>query len=193
MKNQKSEKMTLVAQRILFLCERSGIDSITVSRVARMAEVSRPWLYKYVGQKREDLISFAFDHYGSEFALLNSRPNPRNFEEWVDSLKSGFVHLLQMGRKNPWTLPLYFRFKGQNGLIGERIRKIEVQFIEKASEEMINALGLPKPQALEKARLINSVRLSLVHEALMNPKSEDWEIIAKDFFCQLCATMFSAS
>ncbi|HEY8270714.1 MAG TPA: TetR/AcrR family transcriptional regulator, partial [Pseudobdellovibrionaceae bacterium] len=186
MKNQKSEKMTLVAHRILFLCERSGVDSVTMSRVARMAEVSRPWLYKYIGQTKEDLVSFAFDHYGNEFALLNSRPNPRNFEEWMNSLESGFDHLLQMGRKNPWALSLYFRFKGHSGSVGEKVRKIENQFIKKSAEEMTKALDFPKPQALEKARLINSVRLALAHDVLINPKSKGLEIISKDFFCQLC-------
>jgi AcrR family transcriptional regulator len=190
MKNQKNEKMTLVAHRILFLCERSGTDSITMSRIARMAEVSRPWLYKYIGQTKEELVSFAFDHYGNEFALLNSRPNPQNYEEWLDSLKSGFEHLLQMGQKNPWALPLYFRFKGQNGFVGEKIRHIENQFIKKASEEMIKACGFPKPQALEKARLINSVRLALAHDVLTNPSSKGLDLISKDFFIQLCSTLF---
>lgn len=186
----KHQKMTLVAHRVLFLCERGGTDTITMSRVARIAEVSRPWLYKYIGQTKEDLVSFAFDHFGNEFALLNSRPNPQNFEEWLDSLRFGFDHLLQIGKKNPWALSLYFRFKGQSGIVGDKIREIETQFIKKSSEEIIKALGFSKKQALEKARLINSVRLALAHDVLTNPNFEGLDLISKDFFISMCINLY---
>lgn len=190
MENLKAKKMSLVAQKTLLLCERGGVDSITISHVAKLAKVSRPWIYKYIGGTKSSLISFALDQFGKEFALLENRPNPQNPQTWLISLTSGFDHLLDICRKNPWALSIYFRFKGADGLIGEKVRQIEVQFIDKSAEEIQKALSFSKAEALDAARFLTTVRMALVHDILARGDSKELRQKAKLQVVELCEKMY---
>ncbi len=106
MENIKLTKMTRVAQKTLFLCERNGVEAVTISRVATLAKVSRPWIYKYIGGTKNKVLNFAFNHFGNEFALLDSRPAPKNPQEWLESINAGFDHLLEIGKKKSLGTPL---------------------------------------------------------------------------------------
>ena len=186
MDNLKVEKMKQVAQKTLFLCERNGLDAVTISRVSQLSKVSRPWIYKYIGGTKDKLLAFAFDHFGNEFAMLDSRPSPKNSPEWLTTINAGFDHLLEIGKKNPWALPLYFRYKGHEGIIGSKVRDIEAKFIDKSATEMQKSLGLSKSAAQKQARLLNSIRLALAHDALTAPTSPEKQKAAKEFFYKIC-------
>ena len=59
MPKSKEERYADVARVVAGLLLRAGPDAVRVSTVARLAGVSRPWLYKYLGGEPDDLIRYA--------------------------------------------------------------------------------------------------------------------------------------
>ena len=52
----KAERFGRVARAVVELLLHGEPSSVTVSAVARRAGVSRPWIYKYVGKERGELL-----------------------------------------------------------------------------------------------------------------------------------------
>src|SRR5262245_46285759 len=79
----KAGKMERVAATTLALLLEGGLADLTFSRLARRANVSRPWLYEYIGPDKDSLIAFAVDHFGKLYVRLDARPSARDPKDWL--------------------------------------------------------------------------------------------------------------
>jgi AcrR family transcriptional regulator len=159
----KQARMERVAEHIARLIVRHGLDAVTHSRVARGAEVSRPWLYKYVGRERQALVDFMARHFALQLAELDQRPRCDSAESWIDDTVEGLAVMVRHTQRAPWLLPLYFRYIGTDTPIGACIDEIESRYLARSALEIEQAGLVPAADARRCAELINAARWGIVH------------------------------
>lgn len=159
--------MRAVAEGIARMVMAHGIEGVTYAKVARAASVSRPWLYKYIGRDREDLVRFIASHFGAELAEFDYRPRTDTLEHWIDDSVTGVVQMLDKSRAAPWVLPLYFRYLGTQTSLGECIEGVEKLYLATVAGELQKAMGLPAEHAAWAAELFHATRMGIVHRQLV--------------------------
>lgn len=159
----KLGKMERVAEHTLRLVLRHGLDAITHAKVARAAGVSRPWLYKYIGRERSDLVASAADHFGLRLAELDQRPRCDTRAHWTADSVEGLATMVQHAARAPWVLPLYYRHIGTGDPIGERIAELERRYLDASTLELTRAGIASGPRARTIAELVHAMRIGLVH------------------------------
>jgi len=159
--------MRSVAEATARLLLAHGIDGVSYAKVARGAAVSRPWLYKYIGNQREDLVRFVADHFGAELADLERRPRTDSLANWVEDSLDGVQQMLESAQRAPWVLPLYFRYVGSDTPLGDCIERVERLYLATATGELQRAVGLPEEHAKWTAELFHATRMGIVHRQLV--------------------------
>jgi AcrR family transcriptional regulator len=159
----KAKKLDSVAASIARLLVQHGPESVTHARVARAANVSRAWLYKYLGSTRPDLIHFATVHFGNLLAEFDARPRTSSRAEWMCDTVAGMRDLIEKSARHPWVLPLYFRYLGTDGELGRTIAELEKAYIETTASEVAAVFGLEREAARWVAELLFCARMTLVH------------------------------
>jgi len=158
----KQLKFDQVAQATLSLMHLHGSSGVSHSRVARLAKVSRPWLYKYIGKKPKDLIEFASDHFGKQLVELGATPAPI---ETKDQLSQHAVavtwSLMDSFNDHPEILSIYFRYAGQKNPVGEKIKDLEALQFQTLSTGIAKHFSIPKSEAVLVAELMMAVRMGL--------------------------------
>ena len=59
MERTKAERFREVEEKVLVLVAEVGIDGLSLSSVARAADVSRAWIFKYLGGEIPTLVESA--------------------------------------------------------------------------------------------------------------------------------------
>lgn len=163
MARSKSEKMIEVAECTLNLVLKFGINELTFSRVSRAAEVSRPWLYKYIGNRREDLIAFAVNTFGKLFTEMESTMFEGNPDDWVESFVEGLDRLLAHTDHFPSIIPLYLRYRGTDTELGKRIDLIESAYFSRNSKELGQTFKIDTRKAHVLSQILTSFQAGLAH------------------------------
>ena len=163
----KDAKMVAVAGAIARIVLAQGPSAATYAQVARAAHVSRPWLYKYIGRDREDLLRFVADHFGAKLADLDVRPRTDSSEHWITDSVAGVEQMLASAQRAPWVLPLYFRYVGSDTPLGQCIERVEKRYLSVATGEMQRAIQLPAEHAAWVAELFHATRMGIVHRQLL--------------------------
>lgn len=162
-KDGKSAKMARVAERTAWLLLRHGTDGVSFAKVARSSEVSRAWLYKYIGKERQDLIDFMADHLAAELGKLDSRPRTDSREGWVDDSVAGLAGLLESSAAVPWVLPLYFRYLRADNALGQCVERNEARYLVTATHEIATVFGMRAEAARLTAELLLATRLGIAY------------------------------
>lgn len=119
----KEEKFEAVFEAVIsILNTNGGMSQLTPSNLARTSGVSRPWIYKYVGQSREDFIQRTSEHFLSK--LFRPREN-RTLHDQKDLrriLREDTVQLIQLAQAHPRLVPLIFSYFDSHGPVGEIVR-----------------------------------------------------------------------
>lgn len=170
--NDKARKSWRVGEAILKLIDQSGLDAVTHARVARAARVSRPWLYKYVGNNRADLIRFAVDTFGNMITGIERIPSGPDAAAFRKTLAAANVNLMNDAAKFPWVFTLYFRFGGSKNLMGERIRDIEDSFLKRLSDRIREVFGYPPDECARVSKALTSMRMSLGLRYIQTPAEQ---------------------
>lgn len=166
---EKEAKYSRVAEQILNLLLVGGIPAITHARVARSAKVSRAWLYKYVGSKREDLIVYALDHFGQIFAGIGAmEPQSSKRNDYLRNTIGATGKMLDKAVEYPWIIPIYFHFRNSRSVVGERIRHIVNIYLNKQSLEIAKLFKLSKDDARVAAEAFTGMRMGLAYSYLVN-------------------------
>lgn len=155
--------MERVAEHTARIVLRHGLDGVTHAKVARAAEVSRPWLYKYIGRDRPSLVDFMVTHFGVRLAELDDRPRCDSRAHWEDDSVAGLQVMARHAAAAPWVLPLYFRHVGQDNPVGVRIAEIERRYLQTAVHELTQVGVADRASAPTLAELIHAMRLGIVH------------------------------
>jgi hypothetical protein len=131
--------------------------------VAEVSNVSRAWLYKYIGKKPDDLIDFSIDAIGKEFAKTDSLLNHQSADEVRSRLFDGTFRMLRDAAKNPALLALYYRYVGTENPIGKKIRQLENRYIALVANHLQKYFGLPKSEAAVVSEVLHGMRMGLTH------------------------------
>jgi len=159
----KAEKMAGAAECVGKILIQHGLSGVTHARVARSGNVSRAWLYKYVGSSREDLVRFATEHFANLLAEFDQRPRTHSRDAWVEDTVDGMRVLLAHASEHPWLLPLYFRYQGSETVLGSTIADMERMYIATTAAEMKEALALDQPTACWAAELLLAFRMAFAY------------------------------
>ena len=163
MANSKEEKTVRVAAATLNIILQNGLRAVTPSRVARSAEVSRPWIYKYIGGDAEDLVKCGVEYFGKVYSRIDENFADITPDAWIADEVKAFKLSLATHDQYPWIVPIYFRFKGSPTPIGKAIEKIESAYLVKKQKQLKKALNLTDKQARSWAEFTTSFKLSLTH------------------------------
>ena len=102
--------------------------------------MSRAWLYKYIGPKREALLRFTTVHFGNTLAKFQSRPRTSSKEHWIEDTVEGVFLLMQQSVAHPWVMPLYYRYLGTPTALGQCIADIERRYLNVLLSALLRGL-----------------------------------------------------
>ncbi len=171
MREDKQQKLDRVAKGILSIVVRFGFESLTPSRLARATGVSRPWVYKYIGGSKEDLSSFAVDHFGKLFAQLDGGAKPASVEFFQDDEIQRTLKTLQFAKEHPEIIMLYFRFKGTPSVMGKAIEKIEKEYRKGKEFQIQETFKISKTESKAFTDILKSFKMSLCHQLISGSKT----------------------
>ncbi|MCM2322587.1 MAG: TetR/AcrR family transcriptional regulator [Oligoflexia bacterium] len=187
--SQKQEKLARVAEATVRHLAIHGVESLTFAKIARVAQVSRPWLYLYVGKSREALVDFAMSHVGTFYASLDHHREVKTRRDWLASQREGFKTLLDYAKELPWAAQIYFRYKGTPTDIGRKIEHLETRYVENRVKELrVCFPELDDKSAKAAAELLMTSKLAFAHRWSADRL---WGRMSKDEFAALLAKALS--
>jgi AcrR family transcriptional regulator len=130
---------------------------LRVADVARRANVSRPWIYKYLGAEPDGLIQFAVRTYAEAFGAPVAGPL-----DSVELLRQGTLEGLDDALLAPWCVLVFFRGRHARGALGDAIRAA----LRRQAVELAARLPGASRGDVGVAVLFEAARLSLYHEWL---------------------------
>lgn len=187
--DNKQDKMSLLAEKTLQLVDLHGLDAVTFTRVSQLTNISRPWIYKYIGNKKEDLLEFAINHFGRIFAALEGRAIPLNENDWLNSINFRFEHLLNISDQYPWAISIFMHYRGTNTPLGKRIEQIEDEHRRVSVLEMKLSLKLSEPEIYNCIDAMRALRMGLIHHYCTDKSKELVRRSLQDFFAKICTDL----
>lgn len=174
--DSKIEKFDQVAKAIIHLVDLHGLEAITHARVHQTSKVSRPWIYKYIGKDKKDLLDYAVNTLGRQWARLDQPWTAKDAKEFQERLIDSTLFAINFVKTNPMMIGPYFRFKGTPTAVGKTIENIEDQFITHYTKEFSKHYGLGKAEARIRAMTILSTRLSLAFRVARDKEFANFDL-----------------
>jgi AcrR family transcriptional regulator len=160
----KQKKLERVAKSVLSIVARFGFESLSPSRLARAAQVSRPWVYKYVGGSKEALSNFAVDHFGKLLARLDEGPKPTSIDFFRDDEILRLQNAIAFSEQHPEVIQIYYRYKGTPTIMGKAIEKVEAQYRKIKSHQIKETFKIKDVEAEIYAEILLTLKLGLCHK-----------------------------
>lgn len=156
-------KHQAVCQAALAILEQKGPQGLTFSAVSRKAGVSRPWIYKYIGNKQSDILDFVITEIGKEVGMMHGPWRTLEGDSVLEALQQGFNGLLSQNKTNPMIFRLFLRYSADPGPVGTQVRKILQEYSARLSNR-IKTLGIGKTDQERKdiAELVGLLRMGIV-------------------------------
>ncbi len=175
-KNTKEEKFTKVAISIIRALNISTTH-LNHSFVARDSSISRAWIYKYIGQSKEELLKFGVDFFAK---MLGDIKGPitiaKNKDEFKEHILAATWEIIEKFSSYPDVTLLYFKHCGQNTVIGKLIEDYEAEFINQLSTTLVKLFNRGPKDSKLVAELIMSLRMGIVHRYTMKELSKQFTI-----------------
>ncbi|GIL17811.1 MAG: hypothetical protein BroJett040_15620 [Oligoflexia bacterium] len=157
----KEKKVKVVLESILEIIAQKGPQGLSFTVVSRKSGVSRPWLYKYVGKTKDDLLDFAFREYANKIA-------PKG-KKWVYTKKDidarladGFQKLWEM---EPQILKIYFQQFSRETDLSRRMMEREKEYSSDMAKALEKVYGVRAPVAELTAEYLTYLRIAIAHFA----------------------------
>lgn len=186
----KSKKYFAVSRAILEIIEKEGEENVTHSRIARLSQVSRPWIYEYMGREKKDLINVAAEVFGSFFAKASTTVEPHNVCELKALLLEGQEIAFQNIKAEPVIIKMYYRFRGTTKPIGLVIKKYEKHWLDVMSANLVRILNFDDQKALNISRAILTLRLGFYHRVATSSKPDSEIAMAREALDLIHAQIF---
>lgn len=173
--SSKEARYQRVAEAIIGLLLRGGPDSLRYATIARRAEVSRAWLYKYFGKDRDALLAFAVKLFGDRFAEVDRSLAADDVPTWRDNVLDATRRGLADTAAAPWTMKLWFRYRHARDVLGEGLRDVQRRHVEAFVADMPGPLRRDATRAARFARWLTAARLGLYHHWIEDRDEADEE------------------
>jgi len=162
--DEKQKKLERVAKSILSIVVRFGFENLSPSRLARAAQVSRPWIYKYIGGSKESLSGFAVDYFGKLLAQLDAVAKPARVDFFRDDEIARLEHALSFAEKHPDVIFIYYRYKGTPTSLGRAIEKIENEYRRAKVSQIKATFKLSQSEAEVYTEILVTLKMGLCHK-----------------------------
>lgn len=160
--SSKEVKYSSVYSAVLeLLNSRQGLASVNHSTLARMSRVSRPWIYKYVGKTKEDIIKRTTEHYIDELFRHRKLPVINELKELRKFIREDSLSFLQQAQNHPHLIPLIFIYFESTGPIGQIVRDSFRQYSKRLGKDIQRFLDISKNDADLISELISITRIGL--------------------------------
>lgn len=160
----KQKKLDRVAKSILSIVVRFGFENLSPSRLARAAQVSRPWVYKYIGGSKEALSGFAVDYFGKLLAQLDASPKPATPGFFRDDEISRLENALIYAELHPEIIQIYYRYKGTPTSLGRAIEKVENEYRQAKIFQIKETFKTTQAEAEIYTEILVSLKMGLCHK-----------------------------
>lgn len=171
-------KHQLLCQAGLQILEQKGPQGLTFSAVSRKAGISRPWIYKYIGNKQSDILDFIISEIGKEVGMMHGPWRDLEGDSVLEALQNGFTSLLSQTGKNPVIFRLFLKYSADPGPVGTQIRKLMGEYSGRLAKRL-KTLGLRKhdQESKDLAELVGLLRMGIVgfatHSSLKKYSEEE--------------------
>ena len=140
-----------------------GVGGVTFAKLAKSSGVSRSWLYKYVGNTREDLLAFAIGFSGACSRTEKTPDVQHSKVKWREDVVEGFDRLLALSEAYPAVVRLYFQFQGTGGHVGRSLDELHGRRVDRERLELMRIWGKSEKEARSSREALSVLRLSLAH------------------------------
>jgi hypothetical protein len=160
--SSKEKKFDDVFEAVLaILNSHAGLAGVNHSAISRISGVSRPWIYKYVGKTKEELIQKTADHYIKELFRNRKGESMGSMENLKSVIREDTLHFLQQAQRHPRLIPLIFVYFESLGPIGKIVRETFNYHSGKLAKEIERTMKVSKADAEMLAELYSVMRLGL--------------------------------
>jgi AcrR family transcriptional regulator len=115
---------------------RYPVAALSFSRVSQLTGIPRSTLYYYFGNSKEGMLAEAirFGMKGYVQLISLEKKNRRQYADWQSFQRARLRIAAATVRKYPWAPTVYFRFRGEAGVLGEAVREIEMRYARELGE-----------------------------------------------------------
>jgi hypothetical protein len=171
--SSKEKKFDAVFESILaILNSHAGLAGVNHSAIARISGVSRPWIYKYIGNSKEELIKKTSEHYIKELFRNRRTRASVSTDDLKKLIRDDTLHFLQQAQLHPRLIPLIFGYFESLGPIGSIVRETFNYHSNKLAKEIESTLKISKLDAELLAELISVLRLGLAFFLVRGDKTK---------------------
>ena len=162
--SSKEEKYIRIYEECLKLIHEKDLRAINHSTLSRRTQISRAWIYKYLGIKRESIIKGACKYFGHLFTEISLQEKViSSLEDLQADLHHGSRNNLEFALKHPYIVPLYIRFAGTNNILGQTITEIESTYKQRLINKFEQVLH-DKDRSAHLAHVVKSLRIGVALE-----------------------------
>ncbi len=171
--SSKEKKFDDVFEAVLaILNSHAGLAGVNHSALSRISGVSRPWIYKYIGKSKEELIKKTSEHYIKELFRHRRSHTSGSTEELKNLIREDTLHFLQQAQLHPRLIPLIFVYFESLGPIGSIVRETFNYHSGKLAKEIERTLKISKSDAELLAELFSVLRLGLAFFLVRGAKTK---------------------
>ncbi len=169
----KEKKFNDVYESVLtILNSHHGLHGINHTSLSRVSGVSRPWIYKYLGKTREEVIRKTTEFYIKELFQTRKSSTINSMTELKDQIREGTLHFLQQAQRYPKLIPLIFVYFESLGPIGVAVRDSFKLYSNKLAKDIQKVMGVSKGDSEVLAELVSIMRLGLAFFLVRGEKTK---------------------
>ena len=162
--NEKEKKFHRVYTECLKLIHEQGIRAVSHSALSRKANVSRPWIYKYVGDSKDEIIKNAARYFGTKFIDFNTEGvKIDGAKTMLRSLWEGTWNNLTFTQEYPFVMSLYIHYAEKSNVLGRIVDEFDNIYYQRLKTKFLQ-LTKDEETAEEAAHLVKAIRMGAALE-----------------------------
>ena len=178
MDSSKNIKYQTIIDVCFSLISQYGFDKITISQVSKKSQISRGWIYKYIGKNIEEVLKFSLVEYAKDFSNTSSLKVYDDKNKLLSYIGDYTLMMIDRIERKPSILKLYFSEHDSDNIIGNVIREVEEESIQTLSASIQNCFDLDKESSRIRAEKIIFTRMGALFLYFSKKKftqQNDWE------------------
>lgn len=166
-KRQKLDMDALLTQIVSLLVRHNPRD-LSFSRVSQLTGVPRSTLYYYFGNRASNMVEESVKFGMRAFVVLYSLEEDQKLPTWEEFQAKRLQRAVQTIHQFPFAPSLYFKFRNDQGKLGEMIREIEEEYVKKLAR--IWEKYKKKPASIHSIRLTAYLKLGILYGFSVEPE-----------------------
>jgi hypothetical protein len=154
--------------KIVEMMTRHSPFGLTFSNVSRWTKVPRSTLYYYYGSSKQKMVEAAIEASLKKLMVLDLEVRFEDAPTWEDYQFLLLARATTIVQKFPWAPELYFRYRSDQGYIGDLVRKIEERYFQDRAQGWMHYFPHEKP-TWESLRMSSVMKLGMLYGLCLDP------------------------